>query len=190
MRPGGGQPWRVNTVLRRLRAGDVADVSRMIFDAVHGGTKDVYDPAQRAAWMPRVPSGGVWVRRLVCVDSIVAVDGDRCVGVATRRPLDYLDLLYVDPHRVGAGLGRALVRRVMSDARRGGCRILTVDASLVAESVFREQGWRVVRRQVVRRRGVTLANVRMHVRLDWPAFYCRRSWGSSASRRSASLSES
>ncbi len=177
-------------VVRPIAPRDVYPLADLVFDAVHRGTRHVYSAGQRAAWMPRAPSGGEWHRRLLRdVGWIIEHLGKRA-GVLTLSDQGHIDLAYVTPDLMGTGLGGRLLDYAVATARRRGLRRMTVDASMVAAPFFARHGWRTIRRQRVRRKGVLLENVRMNLDLRQPAYWIYRSCGSNWRSLSASRTES
>ncbi|MBY0308561.1 MAG: GNAT family N-acetyltransferase [Phycisphaerales bacterium] len=81
---------------------------------------------------------------------LACVDGEP-IGCAALRPLDRLGpgvgevkRMYVRPERRGLGLGHALIRRLVADARQIGYRTLKLDTStnmLAAQHVYRAAGF-------------------------------------------------
>ena len=74
----------------------------------------------------------------------VAVVDDRVVGFATTSPTENgleLDDLFVDPDWMRRGVGRALVEDVVSTARRGARRRITVTANEHALPFYEHAGF-------------------------------------------------
>ena len=176
--------------LRPIAQRDLEAVSRLIFDAVHHGTTVMYTAEQRAAWMPSVRRGGIWYRRLMQGDGWVAVKRGDIVGVITMTDCGYIDLVFVAPSMTGHGVGGMLIKHIISSARMRGLICLITDASLIAAPLFARHGWRILRRQRVRRNGTHLLNVRMGLLLRQPAYGIYRSYGSRWRCLSASFAES
>jgi GNAT superfamily N-acetyltransferase len=75
----------------------------------------------------------------------VALHGDRLVGfAAVNRPAGSVWALFVDPAAEGAGVGRALHRRLLAWAREAGLTTLrlTTETGSRAEAFYRRAGWR------------------------------------------------
>lgn len=176
--------------LRPIAQRDLEAVSRLIFDAVHHGTIAAYTAEQRAARMPSVRQGGIWYRRLMQGDGWVAVKQGIVVGVITMTVDGYVDLVFVAPNMTGRGVGGMLMKHAISAARKRGLAYMTADASLIAAPLFVRHGWRILRRQRVRRNGTHLLNVRMGLLLRQPAYGIYRSYGSRCRCLSASFAES
>lgn len=77
-----------------------------------------------------------------------------------------VDLLYVHPEVQHRGVARALYDRMISWAVDRGIRHLRSEVSITARPFFESTGFRVVRQQVVQRRGVSLQNFRMERDID------------------------
>ncbi|MFF2081119.1 GNAT family N-acetyltransferase [Kitasatospora sp. NPDC058162] len=73
----------------------------------------------------------------------VAEDGARVVGFAVLTgapPSGELDMLFVEPDRIGHGIGRALFEQVRDRARAAGLRRFTIDADPNAEPFYLAMG--------------------------------------------------
>ena len=176
--------------IRPVRLVNARLLGRLIYASVHDGTATVYSADERRAWMPTVPDGLSWRLRLHQNHGWVAFTGQQPCGLITMTQAGHVDLAYVAPDAHRTGVGTRLLAHAVTEARQMKCTTMTTDASLVAVAFFERHGWRTVRLQRVRRRGVILRNVRMTLQLRQPAHWHHRSNGSRWRRRSASLAES
>ena len=152
--------------VRSYRDGDANALGEVFHRSVREGAVSRYDAAQVAAWSPDVPSGEAWAARLAGAETVVATEGGLPVGFMSLDVAGYLDLAFVVPEVMGRGVADALYAVLEGRARVAGQVCLTTEASLLAEPFFARHGWRVVARQEVERRGVTLKNARMEKRLE------------------------
>ncbi len=74
--------------------------------------------------------------------TLVAIDGDRAVGVVELREGRHISLMFVDPLYQGRGLGRQLLHRVLSARQETQVAEITVNASPNAVSTYRRMGFR------------------------------------------------
>lgn len=141
--------------LRECRPEDCAEVVRLFYDTVHTVNAKDYTEEQLNAWAPEELNLETWGRSLREHYSLVAVEKGRIVGFGDVDPAGYLDRLYVhrDYQRRGAA---SLLCGALEEAARG--KKLVTHASITARPFFEKRGWRVVREQTVKRRGVKLVN--------------------------------
>lgn len=136
MRPG-GRAVRI----RPARADEAAALTALVLRSkAYWG----YDEAFLAACRDelRIGAGEVAARRIV-----VAEDGREVLGVASLEgtaPDGELGLLFVEPHAIGSGVGRALYAHVLAMARESGFTRLTIVADPNAEPFYRAVGARPV----------------------------------------------
>ena len=148
--------------IRAFCAEDASFLARIFYDSIHIGAAGAYDPEARRAWCPKVPEGSAWAKRLGGAITFVAENLGQPVGFMSLLPEGgHIDLAFVDPAHTRQGIASALCRRVETQAKALGLDRLTTDASLQAEPMFASQGWSVVKRQKIERRGVILRNCRM-----------------------------
>ncbi|MFD7453766.1 GNAT family N-acetyltransferase [Kitasatospora sp. NPDC059827] len=99
-----------------------------------------YDEAFMAACREELTLDAAAVER---ASTLLAEEGGRVVGFAALTgapPSGELDLLYVEPDRIGRGVGRALFEEVRDRARAVGLRRFTVDADPNAEPFYLAMG--------------------------------------------------
>jgi putative acetyltransferase len=96
--------------------------------------------------------------RMAARRTLVAEEGGEVVGFAELEDDGRLDMLYVRKDAVGRGVGRRLYEAVEREARGQGLGCIFAEASMTARPFFERRGFRVVREQMVSRRGVSLTN--------------------------------
>ncbi|MDG4648096.1 GNAT family N-acetyltransferase [Roseibacterium sp. SDUM158017] len=149
-------------VVRDYRPDDAGPIARVFHRAVRRGTSAHYSLAQRLAWSPRVQAPEAWHTRLSQIETVVAETGEGPVGFMALDLADgFLDFAYVDPSVRGMGVGAAIYAVIEGRARAAGLTRLQTEASRVAEPFFDARGWIVVKRQRVRRNGLSLPNAVM-----------------------------
>ena len=161
-RSGGG----AGVVIRLFEPGDAAAAAQVFYAAVHEGAATAYSVEERAAWAPAVPDTQAWGERLGAATSVVAECDGEMLGFMTLEPDGMIDLAFVAPSAMGAGVGWRLYGAIERAARDAEMARLSTDASLVARPFFERQGFALKRRQRVMRQGVALSNYRMEKRLD------------------------
>src|ERR671924_1937969 len=108
---------------------------------------------------------------------------DENAGFARIDATGCLDLLYVHPEVQRQGVARALFDRVTSLAvSRGVCHPHS-EVSITARPFFESVGFRVVREQIIERRGLSLQNFRMEKDLDADPLGLERRSGSHLPQR-------
>jgi putative acetyltransferase len=117
-----------------------------------------YSPAQVAAGAPAGADLCAWSKRLADGGVFVCTRKEQIVGFARIDSEGCVDLLYVDPDYQRQGVGRELMAQVFSWAANRGLPGLHSEVSVTARPFFEHMGFRVVRPQVVERRGVRFEN--------------------------------
>lgn len=152
--------------IRPFRPKDAQACFDIFTAAVHRGTAAFYSPEERAAWAPRDTMPESWPEKLSSQITLIATAHRRPVGFMTLGRDGHIDLAYVAPDHMGRGVGDALYRAVVAEARTLGLTHLDTAASHLARRFFEKHGWQVDARQSVIRQGVALTNYRMSHRLD------------------------
>jgi len=147
-----------NREIRYYEAGDAPEIVRLFFETVRSVNRANYSDEQLEAWAPGVPDPEEWHARIAGRRTLVAEEGGEVVGFAELEYDGRLDMLYVRKDAVGRGVGRRLYEAVEQEARGQGLGWIFTEASITARPFFEQQGFRVVREQMVSRRGVSMAN--------------------------------
>lgn len=147
-----------NREIRYYEAGDAPEIVRLFFETVRSVNRADYSDEQLEAWAPGVPDPEEWHARMAGRRTLVAEEGGEVVGFAELEYDGRLDMLYVRKDAVGRGVGRRLYEAVEREARGQGLGWIFTEASITARPFFEQQGFRVVREQMVSRRGVSMAN--------------------------------
>lgn len=147
--------------VRRFVDADAPALGQIMYDAVRQGTQDFYAAEQRAAWMPQPRSGAQWLARLQKPMTWVALDAQGPAGFMTLAQDGYIDLAYVRPDLMGAGVARSLYDELEQSAIDQGYQRLYSEASHLARRFFARRGWRLVKTQEVVSNGVAMQNHQM-----------------------------
>jgi len=147
-----------NSGIRDYEAGDAPEIVRLFFETVRSVNRADYSDEQLEAWAAGVPDPEEWHTRMAGRRTLVAEEGGEVVGFAELEYDGRLDMLYVRKDAVGRGVGRRLYEAVEREARDQGLGWIFTEASITARPFFEQQGFRVVREQMVSRRGVSMAN--------------------------------
>jgi len=152
----------LDLVIRSYRSPDAKALGEVFHRAVHEGAAGKYSPEECAAWSPEPPVSHAWAARLGEAETLVAETPGGLVGfMSLVIDRAYLDFAFVAPEVMGKGVAAALYAVLEGRARAKGLTVLSTEASLLAEPFFLRQGWRLVERQEVERRGVMLKNAVM-----------------------------
>jgi putative acetyltransferase len=154
-----------NRGIRYYEAGDAPEIVRLFFETVRSVNRADYSDERLEAWAASVPDPEEWHARMAGRRTLVAEEGGEVVGFAELEYDGRLDMLYVRKDAVGRGVGRRLYEAVEREARGQGLGWIFTEASITARPFFEQQGFRVVREQMVSRRGVSMTNFVMEKEL-------------------------
>ncbi|PTX56610.1 GNAT family acetyltransferase [Litoreibacter ponti] len=152
----------VHVSLRPYRRGDGPATHRVFYDAVHRGAAAHYSPYEREAWAPVDTPPDGWDDKLLAQNCQVAEMERRIVGFMSLTETGHIDMAFVAPQVMGAGVADQLYGRLEADARASGLAELTTDASHLARRFFARHGWEVVAAQTIKANGRDIENFRMH----------------------------
>lgn len=127
--------------LRPAREADRRALWRIHTRSVSELCLGVYSPREVSTWVALLRPEG-YLRPDLPRTVLVAERGRQLVGFGQLDVVaGELEALYVLPEVVGEGVGSTLLAALEALAWRAGARVLRLDASLNAESFYRERGY-------------------------------------------------
>jgi ribosomal protein S18 acetylase RimI-like enzyme len=151
-------------VLRPYRPEDAPRLAEVFHAAVHAVPDDLYGPAARAAWSPRVDPEK-HATRAARIPPLVATVAGEVVGFMSLEPDGHLDMAYVHPRHGRRGIATALYARLEADAEARRLGRLFAEVSDAARPFFEARGFVAQHANAVPRRGQVLRNWAMARRL-------------------------
>ena len=145
---------------------DLPAVAALFTASIHALAVAHYDAGQRAAWAPRPPDLAEWRYRLAGLQVRLAEADGALAGFIGFTGDGHIDLLYTAPEYARQGVAAMLYDETERRLAASGARVLCTEASLVAAPFFSRQGFTVVARQCVMRRGVSFLRYAMRKTLD------------------------
>ena len=145
--------------IREYRESDLEAIVRLFYDTVHNINIRDYSSAQIEVWTAGIDMER-WNSTLSEHLSLVALDGSVVIGFGDIDESAYLDRLYVHHMYQRLGVGAALCDRLESSAEG---RPIRVHASITAKPFFEKRGYRVLKSQVIERKGVLIPNYIMEL---------------------------
>ncbi|MBB6695074.1 GNAT family N-acetyltransferase [Cohnella xylanilytica] len=150
--------------IRNYREADIDSIVDLFYGTVHAVNKRDYSREQLDAWASAndlEERRESWRASLSRNIAFVAEKEERIVGFTDMNRQGYLDRLFVHKDYQGQGIASALISVLESEARKSNLPEITTNASITAKPFFESKGYRVVRSQIVERKGVELVNYKM-----------------------------
>lgn len=152
----------------KFKETDTEEIVSLFYETVHSVNAKDYSHAQLDAWAPRdeIDSKMIsWQESLSRNITFVAKINDQVVGFSDLTHTGYLDRLFVHKDYQGQGIATALVERLESEAKNLNLLEIHVEASVTAKPFFEHHGYKVVRSQTIKRKGVKLTNFKMYKKI-------------------------
>ncbi|WP_270182185.1 GNAT family N-acetyltransferase [Alkalihalobacillus sp. CinArs1] len=151
-------------MIRKFHDEDIQPVIDLFYDTVHTINSRDYSYEQIAAWAnphEREQRKIEWLKSLRDHDTYVAVEDGIIIGFSDLTGEGVLDLLYVHKDYQRQGVATALVNKLLTKAKQLGLQQMTTEASITAKPFFERQGFQEVKKQQVKKNGVTMVNYKM-----------------------------
>lgn len=141
--------------IRKYTSSDCPALAKLFYDTIHAVNARDYTQEQLDAWADGNIDLDKWNQSLSAHHTFVAVQNGEIVGFGDIDETGYLDRLFVHKDHQGEGIASAICSRLEQAVQ--GCRI-TTEASVTARPFFERRGYRVVKKQQVRRQDILLTN--------------------------------
>lgn len=149
--------------IRPYKSEDLDAIIKLFKEAVTAINIRHYSPEQIAVWTDI--DRARWQNRLTDLIVLVAEINSIIVGFADMTREGYLDHLYVHKDYQARWVSLHLFRAIEKAARELGLTKLTTDCSITAKIPAERMGFKVVREQVVEKRGMKFINYHMEKKL-------------------------
>ncbi|CAH1059636.1 GNAT family N-acetyltransferase [Paenibacillus pseudetheri] len=154
--------------IRAYQESDISQLISLFYETVPSVNKLHYSQEQLDAWAPneeRAHKLNTWSTSLGQNITYVAEINGFIVGFSDMTVEGHLDRLFVHKDFQGQGVASALVNKLEMKARGLGLHEMDTEASITARPFFERQGYQLMMKQSVERRGVLLVNYRMSKKL-------------------------
>lgn len=141
-------------MIRKYQSKDCQTLIELFYNTVHTINAKDYTKEQLAAWTSGSADLKNWNQSLEEHYSLVAVDEGQIVGFGDIDNVGYLDRLYVHSHYQGRGIATAICDQLEQFVQGN----IVTHASITAKPFFKKRGYKVIKKQQVKRQGILLTN--------------------------------
>ncbi|MEH2036116.1 GNAT family N-acetyltransferase [Nostoc sp.] len=144
----------------RIRIYEIADtkeIMKLFYDTIHEVNIHDYTKEQVAAWAPANMDIEVWIKSLGSKFTYVAEE-DKIIGFGELEANGHIDRFYCHKDFQRKGVGKKILEQIELKANSLGVEKLFTEASITAKPFFESQGFIVIKKQEVERRGQKLIN--------------------------------
>ncbi|MGV0103623.1 GNAT family N-acetyltransferase [Nostoc sp. DSM 114160] len=143
--------------LRIYEIADTEEIMKLFYDTIHEVNIHDYTQEQVDAWVPANMDIEVWIKSLGSKFTYVAEE-DKIIGFGELEANGHLDRFYCHKDFQRKGVGKKILEHIELKANSLGLEKLFTEASITAKPFFESQGFIVIKKQEVERRGQKLIN--------------------------------
>ncbi|WP_419777846.1 GNAT family N-acetyltransferase [Malaciobacter marinus] len=136
------------------------EIPELFTNSIHKTCNKDYTKEQLNAWAKLDIDYEAWEKRLDKTKPYLAIHDKKLVGF-TEFYEDYIDCFYVHHEYQGKGVGKALLLYILKKARQNEIKKLRVDASITAKPFFEKYGFKVIKKNIIKRDNQLLINYLM-----------------------------
>lgn len=144
--------------VRMYRSEDCKEIVELFYNTVHSVNAKDYNEAQLDAWAPKDINISKWDESLSEHYTIVIEDNSGIIGFGDLDINGYFDRLYVHKDYQGAYVATRIINEIEKYAQENRIKNITTHSSITAKPFFEKQGYKVVKEQVIERKGQILKN--------------------------------
>lgn len=141
-------------IIRTYQSSDLKMLVKLFYDTVHFVNSKDYSKKQVDVWASKTFDLVKWDQSLKEHYSLVALIDGKIVGFGDIDQTGYLDRLYVHYQYQGKGIAKAICSQLEKSVNGK----ITVHASITAKGFFEHRGYQVIKKQEVKRQGISLVN--------------------------------
>ncbi|OFX10332.1 MAG: hypothetical protein A2516_05370 [Alphaproteobacteria bacterium RIFOXYD12_FULL_60_8] len=153
-------------LVRNYRPEDAPILAQVFQDSARAAGATDYTPKQVDSWVLPAADPQIWGERLAASHTFVAEENGEAIGFGELSEPGMLEMLYVRPDVLRQGVGLMLLQRLEARAKRLHLNKLLVKSSPTALPFFSAQGFAVVQKQIVLRKGAVLPTVLLEKPLE------------------------
>ena len=150
---------------RMYRSEDCKEIIELFYNTVHSVNAKDYNEAQLDAWASKDIDISEWDKSLSEHYSVVIEEDSIIIGFGDLDINGYFDRLFVHKDYQGIGVATTIANEIEKHAKENRFEIITTHSSITAKPFFEKQGYKVVKEQVVKRKGQILMNFIMEKNL-------------------------
>lgn len=142
-------------LIRQFQASDLNEILNLFYQTVHTINLKDYSKEQLDAWASHDIDVERWQKSLTKNYALVAIINDKIVGFGDIDDSGYLDHLYVHKDYQNQHIATKITEQL--EKHKNFNKIIT-HASITALPFFLKQGYQIMKKQQVLRKGVYLTN--------------------------------
>lgn len=139
-----------NIIIRPFQAGDEAQLFEVFHSSIHELASKYYDQIQINAWAPDKIDTRRWQQRMQILQPYVLTCENQALAYADLQDNGYIDHFFVSGKHARSGLGRLLMRHIISRAEEKGIQELSAHVSLSAQDFFAGFDFKISKQEVAR----------------------------------------
>ncbi len=141
-------------ILRKYISSDCTALAELFYNTVHTVNAKDYTIEQLNAWTTGNIDFEKWNQSFLEHYTLVAIENDVIIGFGDIDKTCYLDRLFVHSNYQRKGIATAIYNQ-LEQAVKGN---IVTHASITARPFFENRGYKVVKEQQVKRKGIYLTN--------------------------------
>ncbi len=145
-------------IIRKYRETDINEIAKLFYNTVHDVNRSDYSEEQLNAWASGNVNLESWNNSFLKNHTFVVEINGIITGFGDITTDGYLNMLYIHKNYQRQGIATAICNELEKSIN---VNKISVHASITAKGFFEKKGYKVVKSQKVKRKGVYLKNYLM-----------------------------
>ncbi|MEQ8523742.1 GNAT family N-acetyltransferase [Gracilimonas sp.] len=147
--------------IRKANQNDLDEILNLFTDTISEVNNRDYSPSQIKAWSSSSKDTDRWLLKIREQYFLVTEEEDCITGFASITNEGYLDTMFVHKNHQRKGIAKTLITALIDYAKENQLKEIITDGSITARPFFEKHGFKVIKKQMVNRKGIEIANYKM-----------------------------
>ncbi|MCT3761894.1 GNAT family N-acetyltransferase [Elizabethkingia anophelis] len=147
--------------IRVAEKNDLSTIQRMCADTIAAVCSTDYNQDQIEVWISGIENTPHWNDNLLGQYILVAEYDGEITGFISLKDGYYIDYLYIHADYQHQGIAKRLYKAIEEKALLEKQSLLMADVSITAKPFFERIGFKIIRQQQVKLKGIELTNYKM-----------------------------
>ena len=151
--------------IKKATPDDLDEILKVFKESIVTLASKDYNSDQLAAWTASVNNTGRWLTAIEEQYFLLAVKDGMIAGFGSLQNGDYLDFLFVNKDYTGRGIANRLFQELEQESQKQGKKKISAYVSKTALGFFQKNGFKLIRKNEVKRGNVRIGNYYMEKNL-------------------------
>lgn len=152
--------------IRKANENDLDEILNLFTGTISEVNNQDYSPSQIEAWSSGARDKERWLLKMDEQYFLVTEEEGSITGFASITNKGYLDTMFVHKNHQRKGIAKTLITAMIDYAKENQLKEIITEGSITAKPFFEKYGFKVIKKQLVNRKGIEITNYKMRKQLE------------------------